>query len=319
MSVRRLLVTGVSGFVGSWIARSAVRSGLEVHGLVRSESVPERVADLAGKVAWHRADLRESGRVEEVVRRLRPTWVMHAAFPAMHGADATARREMVEAGILGTANLLEAIRATDSVSHVVQVGSAMAYGPSDQAHQPTDPLWPVTFRGTCKAGTSLLCRQLALATGLKYTEARLFTAYGPWERRELLLPRLLQAGLTGGTVRLTPQPQARNWVHVEDVADACLAAFAMADGGPQVFNVCGEEVISNHEAARLLEGITGRRLVEDHGYGETDRYEDPNPRGVMSGGADGVSWRPRHRFADGLRAYWAWAQTADGRRHLGLG
>ncbi len=317
MNTRRLVVTGAGGFVGSWIVRRAIRAGYQVHGVVRPGSAVERLHDCTNAIAIHEADLRDSARLGTLIKEIEPAMVVHAAFPGRHASGADARREMLESGVGGTANLLEAIRSAGTVESFVHVGSAMAYGPSERPHCAADPLRPITFRGACKAASTLLCRQYSAETGTRCPEVRLFTAYGPWEQPALLLPSLLRAALQGPAVRLTAQPHRRNWIYVEDAAEACLAALQSTRSGTPVFNACTNEMSSTHELARLLEGITGRTLVGGYDYAVIDAYRDPNPQAEMPAASDGINWRPRHTLGEGLTKTWAWAQTAEGRRHLG--
>ena len=199
MKARRLLITGAGGFVGSWIARAAVRENFEVHGMVRPGHAAERLRDCGAAIAIHEADLGDAVRVTELVTRLRPELVVHAAYPARHGTDEAARREMFAIGVGGAVNLLEAIRAAGSVENFVHVGSAMVYGPSSHPHSAMDMLAPVNFRGACKAAVSLLGRQLSVEGRTKCSEVRIFSAYGPWEQPERLLPQLMRAALDGTT------------------------------------------------------------------------------------------------------------------------
>lgn len=318
MKARRLLITGAGGFVGSWIARAAIREKFEVHGTVRKRRAPGRLSAVGTAVTLHEVDLENAPGVTEVLTRLRPALVVHAAFPAGHAVDESSRRELFSNGVGGAVNLLEAIRAAGSVENFVHVGSAMAYGPSSHPHDPGDALNPGTFRGTCKAAVSLLCRQFATEGRTNCSEVRVFTAYGPWEQPERLVPQLMRAALAGTTVQLSAQARLRNWIYVEDVAAACLAALNYSGNGMQVFNACNDEVTATHELARLVENLTGRTLVSGFDYPHVEGYGDANPRGTLPGPSDGTDWRPRHTLPDGLQQTWTWAQTPEGRRHFGV-
>jgi UDP-glucose 4-epimerase len=317
MSARRVLVTGAGGFVGSWLVREALRAGWEVHALVRAKAAP-RLTDLNGAVALWQADLRDAARVEQVVRECRPTCVAHTAFPAGHPVEPKARSEMLESGLLGTANLLEAVRVAGTVTHLVNAGSFTVYEPSSQPHRPSDPLRPASFRGACKAGAWLLCAQLGASTGVICSDVRLPAVYGPWEQSGRLVPQAIKAGLENSTVQLTREPRWRNWVHVQDAARACLAALAESVTKALVFNACSAEAVSTHQLVGLLEGIVGRKLVGGLGFFTNDPYGDPAPRGLPPEPGDGIAWWPEVMLPDGLAATWSWAQTAAGRTHLGV-
>ena len=318
MKARRLLITGSGGFVGSWIARAAVRENFEVHGMVRSAQAPDRLRDLAEAVTVHEGDLADSARVTELVSELRPELVVHAAFPARHAVDEAGRRDMFASGVGGAVNLLEAIRSAGTVENFVHVGSAMVYGPSIHPHSATDALAPVNFRGACKAAISILCRQFSEERRTKYSEVRIFRAYGPWEQSDRLLPQLLRAALVGKTVQLTARSRSDNWIYVEDAAEACLAALNSSGREGVTINACTEGMISAHEVARLVEAITDRKLIGGFDFPDVADRRVDTADGALPESTSRISWRPRRLLAEGLQETWRWAQTIEGRRHLGV-
>jgi hypothetical protein len=80
--------------------------------------------------------------------------------------------------------------------------------------------------------------------------------------------------------------------------------------------VCSGRLHSNHDVARLVERISGRKIVDAGIYAEPDAYGDPRPLGVPPKPEEGFIWQAQHDLESGLKAYWEWAASEAGRRYL---
>jgi nucleoside-diphosphate-sugar epimerase len=235
---------------------------------------------------------------------------------AGHAHTPEERSQMMQRGLGCSLSVITAIRSAGFRGAVVYLGGATSYGATGIPHHPSARLEPSNFRGVVKAAESLMFRQFARETGSAVTELRLFSVYGPWEQRGRLLPKLFAAALTGERVKLTPRPYKRDWVYVEDVAQACLQACARTTEEPAVFNVCSGRLHDTHELAQTAERITGRDLISLEPFAGNDAYADPYPLGVLPTAQEGFEWRPEHDMEAALQEYWAWARSDAGRRYL---
>jgi nucleoside-diphosphate-sugar epimerase len=312
----RILVLGAAGVIGSAVVRQSTQNGHETHALVRGDAVAERLVPASPHARLHRLDLLDRAGLTHLIASLDPDAIVHAAFPPLWGRDPASRERLVSEGLgLGVA-LSEALRARRFTGALVLLGSATVYGPAPRAHDPGDRLAPNTFRGVIKAAEALLLAQCASEIGFRLAELRVFTAYGPWEQRERLVPSLMRAALTGSLISLTARPHARDWIHVADVARACLVAAQSASSSSAVHNLCTGRTLDTHQLARETERITGRALVRDHAYPERDAYGNEHPLGVPPTDRAAFDWTPRYSLADGLAQTWDWARSAAGRRYL---
>jgi UDP-glucose 4-epimerase len=237
-SSNRILVTGAAGFLGSHLMRALAGSGAEAHGLVREE-----------------ADLRDADAVRRVVEAVRPELVFHLAAGVGHPSDAAERTAVLADTVLGTQNLLEALRPLE-LDRLVHVGSSLEYGPSAAPMRESDPLAPVTFRGVAKAAATLL----VLQSGLPATVIRPFSVYGPGERPHRLVPTVVAAAQSGATIRLTRPGIARDFVYVDDVTDALLRAAAVPEALGEIVNAGTGTQTTNEELVVRLGALLGREL-----------------------------------------------------------
>lgn len=312
----RLLVLGAAGVIGSAVVRQAVREGHETHALVRAASVLERLDPVQAQVRIHRLDLLDRTGLSRLISDVAPDAIVQAAFPPSWGRDAVSRDRLLTQGLGLSAGLAESLRELRHAGTLVLLGSATVYGPAPGAHDPRDRPAPNTFRGVIKAAEALLLAQCAAEIGCRMTELRVFTAYGPWEQRERLVPSLMRAALNGSSISLTAQAHTRDWIHVDDVARACLVAARSGATASAVHNLCTGRTVDTHQLACEAERITGRTLVRDHAYPDRDSYRNEHPLGVPPGDPASFDWTPRYALSDGLAQTWDWARSAAGRRYL---
>ncbi len=310
----RVLILGGAGAIGSAITRRAAARGFEAHAVVRESTRLVRPGP-SSPDSVHRCDISDAGAVTELVGRIRPDLIVQAAFPSGHARHDDERRELL-LGMCGSVlGLMTALRKARFEGRLALLGSAMSYGSGEGPRRTDDPLRPETFRGAVKASESTLAAQMANEFGLSLTELRIFTGYGPFEQRERLLPQLLRAALTAERVRLTAQPFYRDWVHYDDIADACFAAADSARPKASIFNVCSGRLFSTHQVAAMVADLAGRDLVAVEPFDGDDQYGRAEA-GLLPAESDGLAWQPRVTLEAGLRQCWEWARSREGSTYL---
>ncbi len=225
------------------------------------EERPWRLEGLAGRIEVHEVALSDAAAVRRALSAVREAWVFHLAS---HGGRPrqTDRRAMLETNVTGLVNVVEAAEAAGCAA-LVNAGSSSEYGLVDHPAKESERLEPNSDYAVTKAFATQLCRFLARSRGLPFVTLRLYSVYGPWEDPSRFVPTLAVRGLAGELPPLVEPRTARDFVYVEDVCDAFLAA-ARAAGvrGGAVYNVgsgvqttIGEAV----EIARRVLAISARR------------------------------------------------------------
>jgi nucleoside-diphosphate-sugar epimerase len=252
----RALVTGAAGFVGSRVARALAGAENDVHAVVRRDPGP-RLERVDG-IRLERCDLADPIAVAGLIARVEPELCIHCAWIATPGAYLTSPENATHEQIAG--NL--ALRLVEQgCGRIVGVGTCFEYAMRDGPLGETSPLGPTTPYARAKLA-ALECMQDACEdspTTLAW--ARLFYLYGPGEDPRRLVPSVVLSLLAGEPARTTPGEQLRDFLHVDDVAEA-LAAVARSDVTGSV-NVGAGHSVAVRELVETLGEITGRPdLVE---------------------------------------------------------
>jgi nucleoside-diphosphate-sugar epimerase len=234
--VSRVLITGAAGFVGANLTRALLARGHEVHALVRPGQKWWRLAEVRDRLQLHEAQLAHPASVEAVVADVRPRTLFHLA---VHGAysSQTSFDSMLQSNVAGTWNLLQAA-VRNGVETFVNTGSSSEYGFQDHAPREDEPLEPNSLYAVTKATATMLCRLVAHDHPLRVPTLRLYSVYGPWEEPTRLLPTLIVHAMKGRLPPLVSPSIARDFVYIDDVIDAYLAAAEhRGDDRAPIYNV----------------------------------------------------------------------------------
>lgn len=242
--MKRVLVTGASGFLGRALIPALLGRGFEVHGVARSPR------EAAPGVTWHEADLlTEDGRAR-VLSASRPTHLVHLAWEARPGRyrDDPANRLWAAASI----DLLACARAAGA-GRILGIGSCLEYGPKAGLCDEHDECHPTTLYGQAK----LSAAEAYLAAGAAW--GRVFFPFGPHEPEGRLIPALIRDLLAGKLFDCSHGEQLRDFVYVEDLAQMIAAvlesdltgAVNLASGEPRSLRSVVEH-FTNRLGARHL-------------------------------------------------------------------
>lgn len=256
---RRVLVTGHTGFKGSWLALWLQHLGADVAGYALAPGTTPSLfeaADVAAGMVSTIGDVRDAERLAGAVAEHRPEVVLHLAAQAIVRASYTEPAETFEVNVQGTVNLLEAVRACESVRVTVVVTS-------DKCYENREWVWPYResdpLGGRDPYSASKACAELVAASyrasffdGAEGTASALATARagnvlggGDWAP-DRLVPDLVRSVFEGEPLVLRYPESVRPWQHVLDpLAGYLLLAQALWDrrelAGPWNFAPATEE------------------------------------------------------------------------------
>jgi UDP-glucose 4-epimerase len=308
--MKRVIVTGASGFVGANLARRMIHDGHQTHLLVSPGTESWRLADLKGHAPQYPIDLIDADAVRRVVETIRPDWVFHLAA---HGAYSwqTDVRRMVATNLMGTINLVEACLHT-GFEACVNTGSSSEYGFKDHAPPEDEFVEPNSAYAVTKASATLYCRCVAQNQKVPITTLRLYSVFGPWEEPNRLIPTIILRGLKGELPPLVSPDTARDYIYVDDVLDAYVLAAQPGREPGLVLNVgtgVQTSVRQVVELARATMQITcpavwgsmpNRVWDSDVWLAETGKIRQL------------LGWEPRHSFQSGFQQTVEWFRNTPG-------
>jgi len=297
---RRVLITGSTGFIGRHCLRPLEAAGYEVHAVTSREALT-----LEGQSRWHRADLLKPGALEALVTAIRPTHLLHFAWYAIPGKYPSAPENLEWSN--ATANLLAAF-AKGGGERAVFAGSCFEYDfRYGYCNEELTPSKPGTFYGVCKNATRQIIDGFSRQFGTSSTWARIFHLYGPHEPGGRLVPAVVTALLKGEVARCTHGQQVRDFLYVEDVAEAFVALLGSDVRG--TVNIGSGAPISLRQLIdQLTNAMDVRGQVE---FGALDARADDPPVLVpdIRRLREEVGWQPRWTIERGMKSTVDWWRT----------
>ena len=303
--MKRVLVTGGTGFIGANLVRRLLDEGHEVHLLVRPASRWWRLEDVRERLHCHQADLGSPDTLRTAVQAAAPEWVFHLAA---HGAYSwqTDTREIMQTNLVGTVNLLQACEGT-GLQAFVQAGTSSEYGPKDHAPSEEEALHPDSDYAVFKAAATLYGEHMARSRGLPVVTLRLYSVYGPYEEPGRLVPNLIVQGLAGKLPPLVDPHTARDFVYVEDVLDAFVRAAERSRGlAGRVYNLGTGVQSTLAEMVSIAREVLG--IAAEPQWGSMPpRSWDTNVWVANAARArTGLAWSPRYSLREGFARTVEW-------------
>lgn len=323
---KTVLVTGHTGFKGSWLTAWLLELGAEVVGLandVPTEPSHFVAAALEQRIRHHTVDLRNPAAVESVVREARPDYVFHLAAQALVRRSYADPLLTFHTNALGTAHLLEALRKLDKSCVAVLITSDKCYDNVEWVwgYRETDRLGGKDPYSASKGAAELVIRSYVESFMREGSFVRVgigragnVIGGGDWAE-DRIVPDCARAWSVGKQVPVRSPAATRPWQHVLEplsgyLALACDLAGSSALHG-EAFNF-GPRAEQNHSVRALLDALAGHwpgAAWQDVSRAGETRHE----AGLLKLNCDKalhhLQWRPTLDFVETVRLTAQWYRT----------
>ncbi|MFH1563375.1 MAG: GDP-mannose 4,6-dehydratase [Nitrospirota bacterium] len=258
----RCLITGITGFTGSYLAEFLLEKGdVEVYGIRRWRSRMENIEQIEDKITLIECDLRDASSVTNCIEDIRPDKIFHLAAQSFVPTSWLAPTETLMTNILSTLNIFEAVRKAALIDTRIQIaGSSEEYGMVYENEIPmkeTNPLRPLSPYAVSKVAHDLLGYQYYMSYKLNIVRTRGFNHSGP-RRGDVFVESNfakqiaeIEKGLKEPIVYVGNLEAKRDYTDVRDMVKAYWLSLEKADMG-EVYNICSGKTYKIKDVLDIL-------------------------------------------------------------------
>jgi GDP-4-dehydro-6-deoxy-D-mannose reductase len=312
----RVLITGITGFVGSHFADYALARGVHVVGSYRWRSKTENIDHIREGIELIDCDLRDGSSARHLIDAARPDWVIHLAAQSFVGTSWQAPAETFMTNTLPQVNLLEAVRARTPHARFLVIGSSEEYGFVTEDELPIteqNPLRPLSPYAVSKVAQDLMGYQYFKSYGMHIVRSRAFNHEGPRRGDVFVTSNFarqiaeIERGLREPVIAVGNLKNRRDYTDVRDIVRGYWLLLERGEAG-EVYNLCSGRAWVIHE---ILDFLLGEARVPGITVREEAARLRPSDVPVLRGDATraqvAVGWRPEIPFEQTLRDvldYW---------------
>lgn len=302
--MKTVLITGVTGFLGRYIARQFSQAGWAVAGLGTRppENAPRQ------DLSYYYQLILPSPELAAIVQQLQPQVCIHCAGRASVELSVSDPASDFQASVSMTFQLLDTLRLYAPNCHLIYLSSAAVYGsPAVLPIAELQTCMPISPYGFHKLMGEQLCREFFHVYNLPTTIARIFSAYGAGLRRQVVWD-ICQKALTQPNIKLRGTGnESRDFIHGADVAQAMLVLAEQSDRKASIYNLAtGVETKIKDLVALILANVSSTAIAE---------FDDELALGIpLNWRADvtkihNIGFRPIVNLEKGISSYIHWCRA----------
>ena len=276
MSRSSVLITGITGFVGSHLAEYILANhrDFSVIGLARWRSPKDNIESILNRITLEYGDLTDLPSLKKILIKHRPKYIFHLAAQSYVDFSFLAPIATLESNVIGTANLLEAIhdlKNTSKYDPIIHIcSSSEVYGQVREDEVPikeTNPFRPASPYAVSKVGEDMLALQYWLSWKIKTIRTRMFTHTGPRRGEVFALSNFakqvaaIEAGKQQPVVKVGNLNSVRTWMDVRDAVKAYWMLVTKCEPG-EVYNIGGKETMNIGEMLNMLLALSKNKKIK---------------------------------------------------------
>jgi GDP-mannose 4,6-dehydratase len=270
--MKKVFITGITGFVGSHLADYLLGQGLEVHGLTRWRSPKENILHVLDDITLHHGDLLDFASLYKIIDKLRPDYVFHLAAQSFVPYSFDAPSSTLDVNVIGTCNLFEVIKILKESSYnpiIHCCSSSEVYGQVKEDEVPItedNVFRPASPYAVSKVAEDMLGLQYYLSYGLKIIRTRMFSHTGP-KRGDVFVvsnfaKQIADIEVNGKepVIRVGNLDSIRTFADVRDTVRAYWDLVNKCDIG-DVYNIGGNVTMTIREMLQKLIDLSDKHIT----------------------------------------------------------
>jgi len=314
--MRRILVTGVTGFAGSHLVDYMISRGdCEIFGIQRWRSPTDNIAHFMDKISILECDLRDASSTRDTLETVRPDWIFHLAAQSFVPTSWSAPTESLTTNILGQINIFEAVRRLGLKCRIQLACSSEEYGmvaPNEVPIKETNPLRPLSPYAVSKVAQDLLGYQYWMSWKVDSVRTRGFNHEGPRRGPVFVASDFakqiadIEKGRRAPVVHVGNLEAKRDFSDVRDMVRAYWLALEKCEPG-EVYNICTGRAWTIREVLDLLLSMTQAKIEVRQDPTRLRPSDVPILLGDNSKFVKATGWKPTIPFEQTLRDmldYW---------------
>ncbi len=297
--MKKVLLTGASGFIGRHCIPFLLEKGYRVYAVDSGnyESVIENK-----NLFRLTLNLHNERRTEEILAEIKPTHLLHLAWYTEHGLFWNSDRNIE--WVISSLRLFTGF-LNNGGKRVVVAGTCAEYDwQYGVCNEKLTPLKPSTLYGVSKNSLNNILYRYALLHDVSYAWGRIFFLYGPYEIEKRIIPYVITSLLKNEPARCTEGQQIRDFLHVEDVANAFVSLLDSNLNGS--VNIASGMPVSIKQIAEKLGSIINKPDLVQLGARSDSPDEPPVILADVNRLKFELDWHPKYDLDQGLQSTVAW-------------
>lgn len=259
-TIKKALITGITGFAGSHLAELLLEEGYEVWGTARPRSKTDHIESIKRQINLEDADLVDSHSLYNIITKIKPDYIFHLAAQSFVPTSWASPAVTLEVNITGSANLFEAVRQA-SIDAVIQIAcSSEEYGlvfANELPIREENPLRPQSPYAVSKVAMDYLGYQYFCSYGMKIVRTRGFNHSGPRRGHTFAESNFakqiaqIEKGEQEPVIYVGNLDASRDYTDVRDMVRAYLMVVLKGEPG-EVYNICTGKAIKIGDMLEML-------------------------------------------------------------------